>query len=273
MTFFDNFHSIELIAAHRGYRAAYPENTFSAFQASIGRCHFIELDVQMSKDLVPVVFHDPTLERTSNAKAVRQLLGIKSLNVNDWNIEQLRMLDVGSWFYQTDPFNTLSNGISPEKRLSSSLPEKIMTLEEVLLHPVLRKIPINVEIKNQKGLKQHKTVAETVVDLVNRTGSTARVLISSFNHDYLVIAKTFAPKISLGVLQDSSHPSDLVEYLRSIGAAAYHPSNAIVDDRLFKELRPAGIGVNVYTVNSRERQKQLFRMGATAIFTDFPDLF
>ncbi|MBU1565610.1 MAG: glycerophosphodiester phosphodiesterase [Proteobacteria bacterium] len=272
MTFFDNFKSIQLIAAHRGYRAKHPENTFSAFHASIGRCHFIELDIQISKDFVPIVIHDPTLARTSNAKTLRRQLGIKSLSVSDWTLLQLKTLDVGSWFLEADPFATIANQkISPEE-ISRILPEKIMTLEEVLLHPSLRKLPVNVEIKDHKGKKQHKQVVETVMDVVKKTGAADRVLISSFNHDYLVIAKTFDPKISLGVLQDYSHPHDLIEYLRSLGAAAYHPSDSIVDGQLIRTLRAAGIGVNVYTVNSKDRQKELFRMGVTAVFTDFPEL-
>lgn len=272
MTFFDNFKSFQLIAAHRGYRAIHPENTFSAFLASVGRCHFLELDIQMSKDFVPVVMHDPSLERTSNAKALQQQLGIHSLNVCDWTLSELKALDVGSWFPLADPFATIADHkISPEQA-RKNYAEKIMTLEEVLKHPALKKLPINVEIKDHKGRIQHKQVTEIVIDIIKDSTSLERVLISSFNHDYLAIAKTFAPKISLGVLQDSSHPPDILEYLRSLGAAAYHPSDAIIDARLISKLRTAGIGVNVYTVNSKKRQKELFGMGATAIFTDFPEL-
>ncbi len=272
MTFFDNFNSIRLIAAHRGYRTKYPENTFAAFHASIGRCHFIELDVQMSKDFVPVVIHDATLERTSDAKTRHRQLGIKSLKVSDWTLLQLKTLDVGSWFLDADPFATIAgHKLSPEE-IRRIVSQKIMTLEEVLWHPALRKLPVNVEIKDHKGKKQHKQVTEIVVDVVKKTASQDRVLISSFNHDYLLIAKTFAPKISLGVLQDYSHPPDLIEYLRALGAAAYHPSDSIVDARLIRQLRAAGLGVNVYTVNSKERQQELFTMGATAVFTDFPEL-
>ncbi|MFH0782745.1 MAG: glycerophosphodiester phosphodiesterase family protein [Pseudomonadota bacterium] len=272
MTFFDKFKSIQLIAAHRGYRSKRPENTLSAFHASLGHCHFIELDVQMSKDYVPVVIHDPTLERTSNARSLRQYLGMKSLRVSDWTLLQLKTLDIGSWFLAADPFATIADGkIAPEEILGN-LPQKIMTLEEVLFHPTLQKMPINIEIKDHKGKKQHSLVAETVVDAVKKSGSIDRVLISSFNHDYLVIAKSFAPKISLGVLQDHYHPPDIIEYIRSIGASAYHPSDTIVDAQLIRQLRAAGIGVNVYTVNSKARQKELFAMGATAVFTDFPEI-
>jgi glycerophosphoryl diester phosphodiesterase len=272
MTFFDNFKSFQLIAAHRGYRSKRPENTLAAFRASIGHCHFIEIDIQMSKDFVPMVIHDPSLERTSNAKAKRCQFDLQSLNVCDWTLLQLKTLDVGSWFLDTDPFATISHKEVDPRRLMHELPQTIMTLEEVLLHPALRKTPVNIEIKDHKGKRQSKKVTETVVEVVRKTNSTNRVLISSFNHDYLVIVKTVAPTISTAALVARSHPVDLVGYLRSLGVAAYHPSDDMTDAELVRLLRSGGIGINVYTVNSRERQKELFAMGATAVFTDYPEL-
>jgi len=272
MTFFDNFKSVHLIAAHRGYRARYPENTLLSFCASIGRCHFIELDIQMSKDFVPIVLHDPSLERTSNAKSLHRQLGLTSLAVCDWTVQELKTLDIGLWFLHDDPFKAISKKEISSEEISRELPQRIMTLEEVLSYPTLKNLPINVEIKDQRGRKQHSHVTEAVVEIIEKTGSTNRVLISSFNHDYLMIAKTFSPKLSVGVLQDCFHPSDIIEYLRSIEAIAYHVSDAIVDAMLIRNLRTAGIAVNVYTVNSIERQKQLFGFGATAVFTDYPQL-
>lgn len=272
MTFFDNFSSFQLIAAHRGYRAIRPENTLSAFRASIGHCHFIELDVQMSKDCVPVVIHDSTLDRTSNAGARCHQLNIDSLNVSDWTVLQLKTLDIGAWFLDTDPFATISRKMVNPHQLMRELPQTMMTLEEVLLHPALRKIPLNIEIKDQTEKEQNKKVAEAVVDVVVRTKSERRVLISSFNHDYLMIVKTLIPAISTAALVDNSHPEDLVDYLDSLHVAAYHPSDQLADAETIRQVRAAGIGVNVYTVNSRKRQQLLFAMGATAVFTDYPEL-
>ncbi len=269
MTFFDNFHTFRLIAAHRGFRAYHPENTLSAFKASVGRCHFIELDIQMSKDFVPVVFHDSTLDRTSNAKEQCPYLGLQSLNICDWTLSQLKTLDISSWFFNTDPFGTLQK---TPKQLLSERHQTVMTLEEVLRHPALRKMPINIEIKDHRGKPQNKQVTEYVLDVIGRTYCAERVLISSFNHDYLVIAKDIAPSISTAALQHRSHPKNLVEYLKSLGVAAYHPSDDITDVSLIKKLRAAGLGVNVYTVNSTKRQQELFAMGATAVITDFPEL-
>ena len=272
MTFFDNFSTFNLVAAHRGYRAMYPENTICAFRASIGRCHFIELDVQLSKDMVPMVCHDPTLERTSNVKEMQKVLAIRSTRVNKWNSEQLKKLDFGSWFIESDPFKTIASGVADKEKLQRLVPQKISTLEEILTHETLLKIPFNIEIKDHSDKAQNKKVTEKVLQIIQKCRAESRVLISSFNHDYLVIAKSLLPAVSTGALQEGDHPPDLIEYLRALQVSAYHPADNISDERLIKTLRSAGIGVNVYTVNDKNRQKELFRMGATAIFTDFPDL-
>ncbi len=272
MTFFDNFSSHQLIAAHRGFRACFPENTLSAFLGSLNRCHFIELDIQLSKDNVPVVIHDETLNRTSDCKQKKKELDLDSTRVSDWTVPQLKTLDMGSWFLQRDPFKTLAEKTSSVEHISSLLPQRIMTLEEVLHHPRLKKIPINVEIKDHSGTPQDKLVTARVLEVIKMTQSENRVLISSFNHDYLLMCHIIFPEVSLGVLQSGSHPPDLVEYLKMIGAAAYHPADSITDRSLIRTLRSSGFGVNVYTVNEKKRWKSLFDAGATAIITDFPEL-
>lgn len=56
--------NIPELIAHRGYAEAYPENTLPAFTAAIkAGARFLECDVQLSSDLVPVLFHDLTLKR------------------------------------------------------------------------------------------------------------------------------------------------------------------------------------------------------------------
>ena len=50
--------------AHRGlHNAALPENSMAAFRAAVEAGYDIELDVQLSRDGVPMVFHDATLAR------------------------------------------------------------------------------------------------------------------------------------------------------------------------------------------------------------------
>jgi len=272
MTFFDNFTSQRLIVAHRGYRSHYPENTLSSFAASIGRCHFIELDIQLSKDKIPMVTHDPTLDRTSDWETKKKQFDIHSSKVNEWTVLQLKTLDMGSWFIESDPFKTIADKKITLKNLNSHLPQTILTLEEVLLHPKLKNIPVNVEIKDHSESPHDKIVAAKVVEVIKMTQSEERVLLSSFNHDYLLTSHTICPSISTAVLQLRSHPPELVKYLKTIGAAAYHPYYKITDKTLIESLRASGFWVNVFTVNEKKLQHRLFEAGATGIITDFPEL-
>ena len=67
--------------AHRGYRAAYPENTLIGIQAAIDAgATFIELDIQYSADHEPVIYHDPVMQRVS---------GVAS-RIEDLTVEELR---------------------------------------------------------------------------------------------------------------------------------------------------------------------------------------
>src|SRR5512134_1609461 len=78
-----------LVWAHRGASAAAPENTMAAFRAAeAAGADGIELDVHLSRDGVPVVIHDATLERTTTGTG----------RVAARSVAALQSLDAGSWF-------------------------------------------------------------------------------------------------------------------------------------------------------------------------------
>ncbi len=75
------------VYAHRGASKECAENTVGAFRQALRRGAFgIELDVHLSKDRVPVVIHDPTVERTTNGSGV----------VAEMTLEELQVLDAGA---------------------------------------------------------------------------------------------------------------------------------------------------------------------------------
>ncbi|NNM33109.1 MAG: hypothetical protein HKO53_08585 [Gemmatimonadetes bacterium] len=81
-------HSLALIA-HRGYSAAAPENTLSALEAAVAvSADGIEWDMSTAACGTPVLFHDSTLERTTDGRG--------RLNEIPWS--ELSGLDAGSWF-------------------------------------------------------------------------------------------------------------------------------------------------------------------------------
>ena len=75
----------ELIA-HRGYAAHYPENTLLALRAAVDAgAHWLEFDVQLSADAMPVLLHDANLQRTAG----------RPETVFDLSAQQLSAINVG----------------------------------------------------------------------------------------------------------------------------------------------------------------------------------
>jgi len=71
--------------AHRGYAASFPENTLIALDAARqAGAQFIEVDIQLSKDLVPVLFHDRDLQRLCQQQGV----------IHDYTFEELKKFNV-----------------------------------------------------------------------------------------------------------------------------------------------------------------------------------
>lgn len=70
---------------------------------------------------------------------------------------------------------------------------------------------------------------------------------------------------------ENEHPKDLIEYLKSLDADAYHFNDKLVDAKTVKMLREAGFYVNIYTVNDPIRRQQLFDMRVNGVFSDYLD--
>jgi len=270
--FFSRFGPQPLIIAHRGYRACYPENTLCAFEQSLGRAPMIELDVRLSGDGVAVVFHDARLTRTTDAGQLSVEHGLASLDLCDWRLDQLRRLDLGSWFLEVDPFGMLQQGYIDRARLAALMPQRILTLRELLVWAMTHNMPLNIEIKDMRLTPMDGLIVPQVLRDIRDAGASGLVLLSSFRHDYLQTCRHLFPEIATAALQESAHPPDLVRSLQTLGVCAYHPENRLVDASLVKTLRAADLHVNVFTVNDPDRQRQLFRWGVTGIFTDFLEI-
>ena len=81
---------------HRGFNSVAPENTLPAFRLSkVEGYTWIELDVQMTSDGVPVVIHDATINRTARNPDGTEVEG--SVAVDEVTYEQLLGYDFGIW--------------------------------------------------------------------------------------------------------------------------------------------------------------------------------
>ena len=270
MGFWENFEkNKKLIVAHRGARSIRPENTMSAFKKAIKKSDYIEFDVGFTKDGVPVVIHDNTLERTSNVKDFPEFK--KPYKVIDYTYEQLRKLDFGSWFIRDDPFDSIKNGKVRIDELIALKTQRILTLDKVLRFLKKHNFPANVEIKDAVRTPFDKTAVKTIVDIIEDNVMVNYVLLSSFNHKYLRQVHKINTNIDIAALQENENPKDLVKRLKRLRVRSYHPSFDIADTDLIQNLSNAGIFVNIFTVNDKENKQHLFNNGAKSIFTDVLD--
>jgi glycerophosphoryl diester phosphodiesterase len=102
-----------LVVAHRGNSSAAPENTLSAFRSALKLgVDAVELDYHHSADGVPVVIHDDTLDRTTNAVSQWKR---KNVKVADCTSAELKSLDWGKWFsdgkFAGEPLPTLEGAL------------------------------------------------------------------------------------------------------------------------------------------------------------------
>ncbi len=255
-----------LIAAHRGHRAYFPENTMAAFQDCPGKCDFIEFDVRFSKDLVPVVFHDHTLERTSNIRTSGLFAGRENHPLEQFTFAELQQLDVGTWFYENDPFEMIANGKASSYPVANRH-QTIADLDTVLAFIQNKGLAVNIEIKCLH--KNRKKSAEKIIQSLNDYSIQPQCIISAFNHSILRLLKEIDQTIVTAALVEQRHPDKLLIYLTNMRASGYHIEDNMADENLFQAMAQAELFVSVYTVNSEQRKTQLLEMGVSAVFTDF----
>lgn len=236
-----------VIIAHRGASAYAPENTLVAVQMAMDmRAEMVEVDILLSKDGVPVLLHDPSLDRTTSGQGL----------VTDLTLEELKKLDAGSWF--SEEFKG----------------ETIPTVEE-LLELVKGKMSVNLEIKTQAVTDVVEGgIVQKVVDLVRKHGMEKHVIFSSFDPRVIRQLKDYAPEIPGAILYDAElygdkHPVDIVKELR---ADAFNCSWKEIRQDWLDTLHSHNIPVNIYTVNSDTLMHQMLDMGVDGIFTDYPDI-
>ena len=236
-----------IVIAHRGASAYAPENTLSAFKLAIEmRAEMIELDVAFSKDGVPVVIHDETLDRTTSGKGL----------VVNHTLAELKKMDTGSWFgakFKGEPFPTL---------------------EEVLIL-TRGKIAVNIEIKHEAVTDEAKGgIVDKALSIVKSVGVQDQVIFSSFDYRVMEHLNKLAPAMPKAILYEKSQsddelPSQLVEKYK---VDAFNCSYKQLSDEWLKNLKNHDIPFMVYTVNDDERMRELVEKGAAGIFSDKPDV-
>lgn len=254
--------------AHRGASSLAPENTLAAAAKALNvGANMWELDVGVTLDGKLIVIHDDSLARTSNAA---QLFPYRSpWQVYAFTLNEIRQLDFGSWFVETDPFAQIQQNALDFDEVESYRRQKAPTLQEALDFTRAHNWRVNVEIKDMHDNPGNRAVVERVVGVIQDLKMTRQVLLSSFNHHYLTRVHAVDTQIETGVLV-AQPVADPVALLKRYHAQAYHPHRSVVSVEQISQLRQAGYGVNVWTVNEPEQMRHFIEAGVTGIVTDFP---
>lgn len=242
------------VISHRGANLVAPQNTIVAFQKSmeIG-CDGFETDIHITKDGIPVVCHNFTIDETSNGQGA----------IKDMTLEQLRSYDFGK--YKGDEFEGV----------------KIPTLDEFL--ELSKKMGENmkvldIELKSERYGEAGTELAQKTIDAVKNHGLFDKLLISSFDPAILVVCKKIDKNCKTGILYSPDKTTGFkislkpISFAREIGADALHPYYAYATKRYVKKAHEAGLQVNPWTVNKPETVKKLIQAGVDGIITDNPGL-
>ncbi len=233
------------VIGHRGAKAYAPENTLASIEtaASLG-VEWVELDVKLTRDGVPVIFHDEELDRTTNGTGL----------IAQTNYEELRDLDAGSWF--GDSF------------ASSRIP----TLEEALDVILKHNLGLNLEIKPCAG--REKETAEVALDHLSQMwDEPEKILISSFQHVSLETALDLAPDYARGLLIGGEEmPENWKELAEYLDASTINLGSKLVTRAVADEVMDMELPLLVYTVNDPMQARSLQKLGVDAFFSDNPDV-
>jgi len=221
------------VIGHRGARGHAPENTLLGIDTGIALgAPWVEFDVQLHPSGALLVFHDLTLDRTTNGSGF----------LADQPLAALRALDAGAG-------------------------QIIPTLEEVL-DLVDQRVGVNIELKSAGGTAE--AMAAVIRSYVDAGWPVDKFLVSSFHLPELWEFKQLAPEIPIGALL-CGVPLDWAGCALELGAATLNLSSEFVDPRLIADAHAHGIKVYVYTVNDVAEMRLLRGMGVDGVFTDHPD--
>ena len=236
---------IPQIIGHRGAAGYAPENTLEGIHtaADLG-IEWVELDVKLTKDQIPIIFHDDTLDRTTNGHGPVALM----------TYEEIRQLEAGSWF--SDGFAGI----------------RIPTLEEAIDVILERGLGLNLEIKPCPG--REKETAEVALDLLSQIWDDHdKLLISSFQHVSLEVALDMAEDWHRGLLLPEEWPEnwkELAEYLKV--STVNVNGNTVTREQIESISDDLGLPVLAYTINDPTRGRFLQSWGVDGFFSDEPDV-
>jgi len=221
---------------HRGAPQLAPENTIASLEAAADRgADWVETDVQFTKDGVPVLMHDDTVDRTTDGTG---------------RVDQLTAEEIS--------------------RLTVDGGGRVPTLEQALRALKDRPARLLLEIKGP----QTSAAVDRALALVSAAGMTGRTLLQSFDEN-VVRAGSASPYRTRVALLRSTLDADPVATARafSLGAYAVKFTGLSARPAVVDQLKAAGVEVFVWTVDSAPQWQNATSWGVNGVITNGPDRF
>lgn len=286
------------LQAHRGGRGQWTEESMQAMKNSLALgVTTLEFDIVITKDGVPVVWHDPEVkpEKCADTKPVKegdpQFPYVGKL-VHDLTFEQLSTLDCAK---QLEDF--------PDAEVIKG--NKMMTLPQLFeLAKDNKNIHFNIETKIEGEKRgdsaEPQQFVDTILDEVDRAGVADRVMIQSFDWRSLPLVAKRNPDIPLVLLWDETTwkkdspwigdvdydavGGDIVKAAKQVGVQVLSPGhsvpygkkpsdsdyNPIATPELISKAHEAGMAVVPWTVNEKETMREQIAAGVDGLITDYP---
>ncbi|NFO67015.1 glycerophosphodiester phosphodiesterase [Clostridium botulinum] len=222
------------VSAHRGASINYPENTMKAFEMAVEQnADWIELDVQLTSDGIPVVMHDSNLYR------------ITGVNKNIWEVtyNDIKDLDCSSWFS------------------SEFAGERISTLGEILDFAKKEHIKLNIELKPTGHEKDFEKI---VIDTINQKNFKNSCVVTSQEYSTFQRIKEYDQEIKT-IYVMSIALGDITELTEADG---FSVEASFITPRLVSMVHNSGKKIFAWTVNTRENMDKMIEMNVDNIVTD-----
>ena len=241
--------SIKVIS-HRGYSSERPENTISSFDWSIeSGFPYIELDIHLTADQIPIVMHDEHVDRTTDGSGA----------IKEFTLAQIKELDAGSWF-------------GPK-----FIGETVPTLEEVLVR-YSGKAHIFVELKSLEEILV-KSLRELVTDHgwmprpvpASDTGDlqVPGISIISFVPEQVLLSKNILPELGHGLLL--LEPSlGTIEFCVKNAIEGFFPFIGALNEDIVRKAHKSGLYVGAWGMSSPSQVEIAIGLGIDGVTVDWP---
>ncbi|KAI0036709.1 PLC-like phosphodiesterase [Vararia minispora EC-137] len=237
---------------HRGASAAFPENTLASFEAAMrDGSEGIESDVHVSRDDVVVMFHDSSLERTTDGKGL--------IRERDW--------------YGPDGMEHVRTIKEPKQ----AIPTFAQTVELLMkASPENQHIKFNVDVKMDNEPTRLFSLMHKIISSQPdwETKLAPRILLGLWHPKFLLPAKEILPRCRRSHI--GARPAIARKYFwdHVDAFSMWFPAMTTTDgQRFLADCKAANKDVMVWTVNEKEQMMEAARMGVAAILTDVPKVW